>query len=191
MKPSAVLLLVFISVTFILKRLLERSYTRFTASTHSSVNCNISWLFCLLGIFPLFILTPRSTVLFEKLTSPKLLKKFSAFCRTRRFLIALTRARWLQDLFKWVVTWLIFYGEKFLLSRPNPKLEDYPLSAVRDCLFNNSQLPSISGGRSSIRNLRTRHAVVTGTHLSGPFYLLAAIIRRNFGAECIILDSKF
>jgi hypothetical protein len=29
-----------------------------------------------------------------------------------------------------------------------------------------SQLPSISGGRSSIRNLRTRHAVVTGTHLS-------------------------
>jgi hypothetical protein len=29
-----------------------------------------------------------------------------------------------------------------------------------------SQLPSMSGGRSSIRNLRTRHAVVTGTHLS-------------------------
>jgi hypothetical protein len=29
-----------------------------------------------------------------------------------------------------------------------------------------SQLPSITGGRSSIRNLRTRHAVVTGTHLT-------------------------
>jgi hypothetical protein len=29
-----------------------------------------------------------------------------------------------------------------------------------------SELPSISAGRSSIRNLRTRHAVVTGTHLS-------------------------
>jgi hypothetical protein len=29
-----------------------------------------------------------------------------------------------------------------------------------------SQLPSISGGRSSIHNPRTRHAVVTGTHLS-------------------------
>jgi hypothetical protein len=28
------------------------------------------------------------------------------------------------------------------------------------------QLPSISGGRSSIRNLRTRHAVVTGTRLT-------------------------
>jgi hypothetical protein len=31
-----------------------------------------------------------------------------------------------------------------------------------------SQLPSITGGRSSIRNLRTRHAVVTGTHLTWP-----------------------
>jgi hypothetical protein len=28
-----------------------------------------------------------------------------------------------------------------------------------------SQLPSITAGRSSTRNLRTRHAVVTGTHL--------------------------
>jgi hypothetical protein len=36
-----------------------------------------------------------------------------------------------------------------------------------------SQLPSISAGRSSIRNLRTRHVVVTGTDLSwwqGPTY---------------------
>jgi hypothetical protein len=38
------------------------------------------------------------------------------------------------------------------------------LSATPYILY--SQLPSISGGRSSIRNLRTRHAVVTGTHLS-------------------------
>jgi hypothetical protein len=29
-----------------------------------------------------------------------------------------------------------FYGEEFLASRPIPKLEDHPLSAVRDCLFN-------------------------------------------------------
>jgi hypothetical protein len=29
-----------------------------------------------------------------------------------------------------------------------------------------SQLPSITEGRSSIRNLRTRRAVVTGSHLS-------------------------
>ena len=27
------------------------------------------------------------------------------------------------------------YGEKLLARRPNPKLEDHPLSADRDCLF--------------------------------------------------------
>jgi hypothetical protein len=30
---------------------------------------------------------------------------------------------------------LIFYGEELLAPRPIPKLEDHPLSAVRDCLF--------------------------------------------------------
>ena len=29
-----------------------------------------------------------------------------------------------------------FYGEELLAPRPTPKLEDHPLSAVRDCLFN-------------------------------------------------------
>jgi hypothetical protein len=31
---------------------------------------------------------------------------------------------------------LIFYGEELLAPRPTPKLEDHPMSAVRDCLFN-------------------------------------------------------
>jgi hypothetical protein len=31
---------------------------------------------------------------------------------------------------------VIFYGEELLPPRPTPKLEDHPLSAVRDCLFN-------------------------------------------------------
>jgi hypothetical protein len=31
---------------------------------------------------------------------------------------------------------LIFCGEELLAQRPTPKLEDLPLSAVRDCLFN-------------------------------------------------------
>jgi hypothetical protein len=31
---------------------------------------------------------------------------------------------------------MTFYGEDLLTPRPSPKLEDYPLSAVRDCLFN-------------------------------------------------------
>jgi hypothetical protein len=31
---------------------------------------------------------------------------------------------------------IIFYGEELLAPRPTPKLEDHPLLAVRDCLFN-------------------------------------------------------
>jgi hypothetical protein len=42
---------------------------------------------------------------------------------------------------------LIFYGEELLAPRPIPKLEDHPLSAVSDSLFNILQLPSIPGGR--------------------------------------------
>ena len=43
----------------------------------------------------------------------------------------------------------------------NPNLEGHPLSVVRDGLFNIYVAPFLIGGRSSIRNLRTRHAVVT------------------------------
>jgi hypothetical protein len=31
---------------------------------------------------------------------------------------------------------LIFYGEELLAPLPTSKLDDHPLSAVRDCLFN-------------------------------------------------------
>jgi hypothetical protein len=48
----------------------------------------------------------------------------------------------------------------------NPQLEDHPLSAVQDCIFIIFAATLHAGGRSFIRNLRTRHAVVTGTHLS-------------------------
>jgi hypothetical protein len=30
---------------------------------------------------------------------------------------------------------ILVYGEELLTPRPTPKLEDHPLSAVRDCLF--------------------------------------------------------
>jgi len=70
------------------------------------------------------------------------------------------------------VTKVFFYGEELLAPRPTPKLEDRPVSAVRDCLFNVFAATLYIGGRSSIRNPRTRHAVVTGTHLShGPYDL--------------------
>jgi hypothetical protein len=59
-----------------------------------------------------------------------------------------------------------FYGEELLAPPPTPKLEDHSLSTVRDCFFDILAATLQTGGRSSIRNLRTRHAVVTGTHLS-------------------------
>jgi hypothetical protein len=59
-----------------------------------------------------------------------------------------------------------FYGEKLLASRPISKLRDHPLSFVRDYLVNIFPTNLQIGGRISIRNLRTLHDVVTGTHLS-------------------------
>ena len=59
-----------------------------------------------------------------------------------------------------------FYLEVLLAHCPNPKLEDHPLSAVRDCLFNIFEVIVQIISLSSIRNLRTCHAVVTGTHLT-------------------------
>jgi len=56
-----------------------------------------------------------------------------------------------------------FYCEELLAPRPTPKLEDHPLSAA--CDFNLFTATLHIGGCYSICNLRTRHAVVTGTHL--------------------------
>jgi hypothetical protein len=57
----------------------------------------------------------------------------------------------------------MFLDEELLQPRPNSKLEDHPVSAIRDCLFDIFTATLHTGGRSSIRNLRTRHAVVKGT----------------------------
>jgi hypothetical protein len=63
------------------------------------------------------------------------------------------------------ITKINFYSEELLAPRPTPKLEHHLLSAVRDCLFNIFTATLHIGGCSSIRNPRTRHAMVTGTHL--------------------------
>jgi len=58
-----------------------------------------------------------------------------------------------------------FHGEELLAFRPTPKMKIYPLSAVRDCVFDilvYSQLPSVS----SNRNLRKHQALERGTRLS-------------------------
>ena len=59
-----------------------------------------------------------------------------------------------------------FLDENFVAPRPIPELEDQALSPVRDCLFNIFAATLHIGGSFSIRNLRSHHAVVTGTHLS-------------------------
>jgi hypothetical protein len=59
-----------------------------------------------------------------------------------------------------------FYGEGLLSPLPTPKLEDHPchLSATAYSIY--LQPPSIAGDRSSIRNMKTPQAVVTGSHLT-------------------------
>ena len=59
------------------------------------------------------------------------------------------------------------YSKEFSAPRPTPSLEDLSLPAVRDCLFNTFAASLHIGGGSSIRNLRTRHAVIKKTaHIS-------------------------
>jgi hypothetical protein len=59
-----------------------------------------------------------------------------------------------------------FYGEELSAPRPTLKLEDHPLSAGRDYLFNILGATLHIRGHSSIHNPRTSRDMVTGTHLS-------------------------
>jgi len=56
------------------------------------------------------------------------------------------------------------YSEELLAPHQTLKLEDHHLT-VCDCLFNIFSATLHTGGHSSIRNLRTCHAAVTGTNL--------------------------
>ena len=60
-----------------------------------------------------------------------------------------------------------FYGEKLLAPHPKPKLEDHPLSAFREWLFNTFAATLHIGGRFSIHNLRTHHVMVTDPLITG------------------------
>ena len=68
-----------------------------------------------------------------------------------------------SDNCEFFVTFFFFCGEELLRPRPTPKLEDHPVFAVLDCLFDIFAATVHIGGRCSIRNLRTRHAMVRGT----------------------------
>jgi len=60
-----------------------------------------------------------------------------------------------------------FYGEELLEPRPTPEVEVHTMSAVRGCLFNIFAPTLLIGGRSSISNLNTRLAFVTGRRAFG------------------------
>jgi len=112
-------------------------------------------------LFLTYLLTPWRRILLEKLTDFQIVKKYLAFYGTRRFITAFTSASVWR-----FCTMTRFYGEQFIAPSPTPKLEGQTLSAVRDCLCNIFATSLHNGGRSSSSNLRTRHAVVTGTHSS-------------------------
>ena len=120
-----------------------------------------------------YFLTPWSRVLLEKLTGSQPVKKFPSFYGTRRFIASCTSARHLSLSCSTGPSHIFMFrnkaslnGEKLSVPQPTPKLEDHLLSDIRDSLFNTIEATLHTRGRSSIRNLRTRHAVVTWTHLS-------------------------
>jgi len=59
-----------------------------------------------------------------------------------------------------------FYGVQLSAPCPTMKLEDHPLSAVHDCLFNTFAATLHTEGHSSISNLKAHYTMVTGTLLS-------------------------
>ena len=156
-----------------------------------------------------YLLTPCSRVL-EKLTVPQLVKKFHTFYRTRRFITAFTSARHLslpwarstQSIPPHPTSWrpiLIlqrispgpwyvypfrnkasFYGKELLVPRPTTKPVGHQSSAVRDCLYSIFAATFLTGGRSAIRNLKMRHAVVTGTRYHGVITLYFLRVQNGF-----------
>ena len=80
------------------------------------------------------------------------------------------------------VTRYFFYGGGLLALRPSPKLDYYPLSAVRDCFI--FAATHHIGGRSSFRNLRTG---INATELNFNVYYVCPA--RRLLATCIKFES--
>ena len=125
-------------------------------------------IFCFIfyTILHTYSLAAWSSVLLEKLTSSQLVKKFPHLMETK---VSLQHSQVPNPGMRHQIIFcnmIRFYSEEFFAPHPTPKLEYHPLSADRDCLFNIFAATLHIGGHSSIHNLRTCHAVVTGTHLS-------------------------
>jgi hypothetical protein len=83
-----------------------------------------------------------------------------------------------------------FYGEELFALNPNPKLEYYTLLAVHDCVFNIFAATLHIGCRSSICNLRTCHAVVSGSDLSWLYCIIWWIYYNKWFRRCIVTMSN-
>jgi len=70
-----------------------------------------------------------------------------------------------------------FYGEELLAPCPSWKINPCWLSTSAYSIY--SELCSIYGVRLSFPSLRTRHAVVTGTHLSWTKYWACVKLKEN------------
>jgi hypothetical protein len=90
------------------------------------------------------------------------------------FLSTLKSSVEFQGSVKCFVTRYVFTvrGCYHLTQPPSCRTTPCRLSATTYSTY--SHLPSISGGRFSIHNLRTRHAVVTGNHL--PWYIVITVL---------------
>ena len=69
----------------------------------------------------------------------------------------------------WVFLNTIRFYSEFLPSNPNHNLEDHHFWLSGHCLFDIFAATLYIGGRSSIRNLRTRHDVVTSQSIRNTF----------------------
>ena len=83
-----------------------------------------------------------------------------------------------------------FYSEELLAPRLTPKLEDHPLSAVRDWFFNIFTATLHIGAHYSIRNLRTRQAVVIGTHLSWGILMFFMVCSKDYEGKVPVHAMK-
>jgi hypothetical protein len=82
---------------------------------------------------------------------------------------------------------LIFYGEELLAPRPTPKLEDHPLSVVRDCLFN-IFATTLHTWRASPPFATWGRAIPwwQGTHLTWSVIMSFKIIILEGAVKCVI-----
>jgi len=78
---------------------------------------------------------------------------------------------------------VFFYREELLAPRPTLKLEDHPLSAVRDCLFNLFAATHVSRDQNAGRIQSVRTVNITFESLEEFRYLGTTLTNQNSIAE--------